>query len=382
MPTNVRTTFIVVVDNPGKLMAMFGSLSCEVAASLLEKHLSGLSGNNIRVRCNVVNSGASATRNRGLEESAAEYVLFLDDDVIPDKQLLFEYEKELRQLTASTVGLVGMVRFPRRTNLSILHAAVLMSYLTFMFEIASNEHYKTPAWGVTANLLVKRSKTRFDTAYAKTGGGEDVDFCLHLTQETGGQLRTAPHAKVTHDYWPGGLSVILVHFFKWAIGDSALFSRYSEHCYSSFPNLAEFSLAVFLIGSPVYVGGALSPLFFPFLLFGLFFVDVTVDLFQKNGFEHRCSLLECPFSLSYRILAHCLANCYVIVLESGRLYGHWKRGELFRNACRRFDWHCGCLSNAKVNFTDRERRKFAGFCIVTAVVFYSCQRMNSKVTTS
>lgn len=29
------------------------------------------------------NLGASKSRNRGLEESAAEFVLFLDDDVIP-----------------------------------------------------------------------------------------------------------------------------------------------------------------------------------------------------------------------------------------------------------------------------------------------------------
>ncbi|GKY97878.1 hypothetical protein MPSEU_000745800 [Mayamaea pseudoterrestris] len=225
VPENVRTTFIIVIDNPVELNQMYGTNKADDAAILMEIDLAEKTKNNIRVRCNSVNSGASASRNRGLDESAAEYILMLDDDVIPNNDLLYQYETTLQTISASTVGIVGMVRFPRRSDLPLLHAAVLMSYLTFMFEIASNEKYKNPAWGVTANLLVRRSEIRFDTVYAKTGGGEDVDFALRLVQETGGRLLTNPQALVTHEYWPGGMTAILAHFYRWAIGDSALFKR-------------------------------------------------------------------------------------------------------------------------------------------------------------
>jgi cellulose synthase/poly-beta-1,6-N-acetylglucosamine synthase-like glycosyltransferase len=43
------------------------------------------------MQCNAKNLGASGSRNLGLDESAAEYVLFLDDDVVPDPDLLAQY---------------------------------------------------------------------------------------------------------------------------------------------------------------------------------------------------------------------------------------------------------------------------------------------------
>lgn len=60
--------------------------------------------------------------------------------------------------------------------------------------------YQSPAWGVTANILVKRLPgLRFDTTYAKAGGGEDVDFCLRILETGGGRLMAAPAAMVTHN---------------------------------------------------------------------------------------------------------------------------------------------------------------------------------------
>eukprot|EP00179_Madagascaria_erythrocladioides_P007590 CAMPEP_0198324240 /NCGR_PEP_ID=MMETSP1450-20131203/12307_1 /TAXON_ID=753684 ORGANISM="Madagascaria erythrocladiodes, Strain CCMP3234" /NCGR_SAMPLE_ID=MMETSP1450 /ASSEMBLY_ACC=CAM_ASM_001115 /LENGTH=88 /DNA_ID=CAMNT_0044028021 /DNA_START=31 /DNA_END=294 /DNA_ORIENTATION=+ len=83
------------------------------------------------------------------------------------------------------------------------HIAVLMSYLTFAFEVARHEKYAKPAWGVTANLLMRRSEVRFDEAYARTGGGEDVDFCLRSSERVGMSLKACPSAEVCHDFWHG-----------------------------------------------------------------------------------------------------------------------------------------------------------------------------------
>ena len=60
---------------------------------------------------------------------------------------------------------------------NLLHEATRLSDITFF--------YNLPKWmggtvrGVTANIMVRRvDGLDFDTVYAKTGGGEDVDYCM------------------------------------------------------------------------------------------------------------------------------------------------------------------------------------------------------------
>jgi glycosyltransferase involved in cell wall biosynthesis len=383
VPENFRTTFIVVVDNPSELARLSAKLCSpgrtsdpHRSALLLEQHLvvsskaphNGKRGNNVRVRCNAQNLGASASRNLGLDESSAEYVLFLDDDVVPDPNLLASYGLSLDHCTSGgdcdIVGVVGLVRFPRNPDLPLSHAAVLMSYLTFMFEIADNPQYARPAWGVTANILVKRGRVRFDTAYAKTGGGEDVDFCLRLTQETSGQFITCPSAIVHHPFWPGSPFALSGHFFNWATGDSALFTRFPEHCYRSWPNAVE-SLT-FLVPFQVATGSGPALLLMTFLLFLL--TDVAVDMCDGPKYQNRCSLLKHERKRWFYPMAHLLANTYVLILETGRLWGHLKRFEI-QNLTRRFDWHCGRLESSRRNFQRCERNKFVCFCSVAVAVF-------------
>ena len=207
---------------------------------ILEDHLSqSVAGNKVRVRCNETNLGASASRNRGLDESAAEFVLNLDDDLMPNPDLLEQYGRKLQDLKAdcNVVGLVGLVRFPRSPNLPLKHAAVLMSYLTFMFEIAesADKLYPDgggPAWGVTANILFRRTQVRFDKVYAKTGGGEDVDFSLRqaaeATKRTGatGILLAVPEAMVVHPFWPGSAVNSVVR--PVGLRDGPEFNRYGR----------------------------------------------------------------------------------------------------------------------------------------------------------
>jgi glycosyltransferase involved in cell wall biosynthesis len=60
--------FILIVDDPQ-------------ASSIAELEAKYSFRPDVRIRVNASNLGASASRNRGMEESAAEYVFFLDDDV-------------------------------------------------------------------------------------------------------------------------------------------------------------------------------------------------------------------------------------------------------------------------------------------------------------
>jgi glycosyltransferase involved in cell wall biosynthesis len=371
VPDGMITTFIIIVDNPELLLKEWSTIP--EAISNLERNLATKTSNDVRVRCNAKNVGASASRNRGIEESSAEYILFLDDDVKPEDNLLEQYHDYLTDLLLTRdftehdlVGLVGLVQFPRSPNLPLKHAAVLMSYLIFMFEIATKQQgmYREPAWGVTANLLVKRIPgLRFDTDYAKTGGGEDVDFCLRLG-ENGGRLIAAPKAKVTHDFWDGSILDLSSHFFNWAIGDSALFTRFPSHCYRSWPNVVELA---FLILAPWVLCMGIGRLH-QYLLMTLCFagVDCIVDLLNVGQFRHRCSLLQYRRPIWFLILSHILANIYVMVLETGRLKGHLKRKQL-SNIGKRFDWHCRRLNNSWTDFRRIEAHKFILFLSVLTV---------------
>lgn len=384
VPARIHANFIIIVDNPEALLRSANdiqaeqqqqqtdSMTLDLAESILERHLSQ-SGNTVRVRCNKTNVGASASRNRGLDESAAEFVLHLDDDIVPDKDLLEQYGRKLFEIDQTVVGLVGLVRFPRAPDLPLRHAAVLMSYLTFMFEIAERDLYTSPAWGVTANILFRRTSVRFDLAYAKTGGGEDVDYSLRVAAACdGGKLLAVPKARVVHPFWPGSVFTLSKHFYSWAIGDGSLFRRFPEYCYWSFPNLPE----MLLLSLPLcpWIG-----LWRYFTLFPSFFIaDFVVDASNPADYQHRCDVVQGivnkPATTGRRgrlfyFVAHILANSYVVVLECGRLRGHIGRLELFHGMFRRFDWHIGRLAHAPHNFRKKEATKFALFTGILAYHF-------------
>ena len=78
-------------------------------------------------------------------------------------------------------------------------------------------------WGVTANLLIRRSSVRFSSLYPKTGGGEDIAFCLDTLASgvTTGAIVAAPALCASHPWWDDGRFTSL-RFWRWACGDGIL----------------------------------------------------------------------------------------------------------------------------------------------------------------
>jgi hypothetical protein len=240
-----------------------------------------------------------------------------------------------------------------------------------MFEIADNPKYMQPAWGITANILVKRTSVCFDTAYAKTGGGEDVDFCWRLVED-GGKLRACPSAVVCHPFWPGSSLALSGHFCNWATGDSALFSWFPEHCYYSWPNAVE--LMLFLVSGLIVTGRVVDISFILTMALLFLAADVAVEMSDLSNLRNRCALVHFKRPAWFFLAAHVLANIYVLILESGRLWGHLKRGE-FQHLTRRFDWHCGRLRNSAGNFV---RHEFIKFVLFSSIVVISFAHFTSK----
>lgn len=61
--------------------------------------------------------------------------------------------------------------------------------------------YQVVPWAVTANVALVNTSHQFDLRFPKTGGGEDIDYCLKVT---GGGLVPVPQVRIcnaSHCCW-------------------------------------------------------------------------------------------------------------------------------------------------------------------------------------
>ncbi|CAG8496001.1 15727_t:CDS:2 [Acaulospora morrowiae] len=334
-PPTISTMVIIIIDNPNS--------SCASALKkLYEKDPF------IRIRENEGNLGASEARNRGLKESSSEYVLFLDDDVTPDPDILFECENVIRK-HPNACGFVGNSKFPEASD-KIYTCAIVMSGVTYFWDIAEKFEKDLP-WGVTANLLARRYNdgVLFDSTFPKTGGGEDIDFCLKkrkffIENYPGGEgFYGAPNVKVIHPWWNNGKRSYW-RFYGWAKGDGALVKLYPELTYrDAAPNSAELffglillfvctmPIAVFYHGSFLIIGLFLLILSSITIVIANVIVDIHLHMYEDPGGY-------VPNVRGYRrILASAESSLIRLSSEGGRFMGLIERNE-WKYIMKRFDW--------------------------------------------
>lgn len=182
IPTYVK--FWIVLDNPDPdHIASAPSMAHKVN----ETAQLNIDGNCI---VNVVhyrkNRGASYARNIGYTYSTADWVIFIDDDVLPDGCILDAYIGALRRYPEAKV-FVGLTELPESMNLwtEMLRACNVM----YFYGIA-NQRLRPP-WGVTANLMVRGSRHNFEEIYPKTGGGGKISISCFNSRSGILEIRTA-----------------------------------------------------------------------------------------------------------------------------------------------------------------------------------------------
>ena len=340
-PKTCSVMFIIIVDDPN-------SPSIDL---LQEKYGADPF---VRIRVNKANLGAPASRNRGMRESAADWIHFLDDDVAPDEDLLVQTAKVIRE-HPDVVGFVGTSQFPTASN--VFTTAIHLADVTYFWDIARKrpEDGDLP-WGVTASLIVRRNAdgVDFDLIFPKTGGGEDIDFCrrkrdwmIAKNGKDGEGFHAAPAVVVTHPWWNEGQPA-LWRFYGWGKGDGALVGLYPEFRYWDFaPSSGETLLLCFL----TFLFGFLAPLdpthsdkCVSFSLCGaiaVFLANVSHSSYKAAFPEYdRWEFQQCTITGSKYAIAVVVSALIRIASEVGRTAGMLERGEI-QYLGRRFDWFTG-----------------------------------------
>ena len=269
----LRVTFCIVQDNPSDIALPKAKIA----------------NAQVLVVRNPTNLGAPMSRNVGIAATCSEWILFLDDDVEPQTDLLFHYEEFICKHGSVYMGAIGMTQFPPPVN-SFTRGIRASDILTF-FEIAG--WYSSLKWGITANVLINRGaivRQRFSSDYPKNGGGEDIDFFLRCGVNGERNFLCLPHARVQHGWWFAGKRTYR-RFFRWAYGDSLLPKRFPRFKFWNFPNIAELML-LWLVALPlcVYVDSALAVLIPLGILLGDAGVEYLKQIIEKHTWNPLVAL--------------------------------------------------------------------------------------------
>ncbi|KAF8554459.1 glycosyltransferase family 2 protein [Imleria badia] len=362
------TMFIIIIDDPNS-PARIG----------LETQFA--SRPDVRIRTNDKNLGASASRNRGMRESAAEWIFFLDDDITPRPDLLVEAEKVIRA-NPNAVGFIGNAQFPPAD--SVFTTAVHLAGVTYFWDIATKMPNETDMpWGVTANLVARRNEdgVEFNLQFPKTGGGEDIDFCRRKRDLWFPVARQgfypAPDVVVTHPWWNDGKRSYR-RFYMWSKGDGGLIRLYPDLTYIDHaPNSGELlliSCALASAGVPIFLltGNAFPSVLALHLASMTIVGNVVHDMYRYLWRDaHRAAAIHSTLAGPKWVVAVMESALIRMATEWGRVVGMLERGEIGILG-RRFDWFTNRAGDGPRNEERmNSRQRVAVIIVLLAVMLHT-----------
>ncbi|RFM27819.1 glycosyltransferase family 2 protein [Deminuibacter soli] len=286
-----------------------------------------VNNDDIKLLINEHNLGAAVSRNKGIDSGQADWILFLDDDIIVPPNLLETYAAAIQQYPDAT-GFIGLVNLPPAQD--AFTRAIQVSGSMDIFSIAQRK--PAYAWGATANFLISRnaiSDIRFSHAYPKAGGGEDVDFFLKVRAHNQYKdYQSLPAAAVLHPWWNQG-RVNYKRPFRYGIGNSYLAALNPAYTYYDWLNTPETLLLTMVA---IIIAGLLQPTALPLfacLLAGIVVIECIATTVQ--AIKRRAPLQ--PAVYVYLLLLR-------LSYETGVLWGNLARGrikgfgERFNDNCR------------------------------------------------
>jgi hypothetical protein len=275
---------------------------------------------------------------------------------------------------------VGYSDLPiNRNRPRIFPTAVHFSGVSFFWR--APQKMKEVPWGITANIFVRRGNTRFDLAYSKTGGGEDIDYCLQLTNFK--PMRCVPNASILHPWWNGG-NRDYNHFYNWSFSDGILQSKFPHLTYRVCPDPVETSFIIHFLSTIIVIlysfvftrSGNVDNLFFAgdmiilnvFAFISILAIDIVWDLYKFCVIETEA---ESYATGLFRVICVMESTFIKNYSSFGHLVGHLSRGQPYY-ICSRFDWFCGTC-NVVAGEKAKASQRFASYVAVVGALLYLCK---------
>jgi glycosyltransferase involved in cell wall biosynthesis/LPS sulfotransferase NodH len=351
--------FWFVIDNPDPDNVQDVK---DLAAELNKKQLECDSNYFINVIHYSENRGASYARNTGYNYSTADWILFLDDDVLPESNIIDAYIGAVQRYPEGKV-FVGHTELPDACNMWT--EMLKTCNVGYFYGIAGKMVH--PSWGVTANLMVHGSRynrtIQFKSIFPKTGGGEDIDFVYQYKAFYSNDFHVTvgvPEAIVKHPWWRNG-GVCYSQITGWAKGDSMCITEWPNKTFLTFPNWIEH-ITFIVLPLAIYMQRPLAG-----------FVTMSTILLVEHlgkGRTFYSNAIEVTGSSSWRTVFIALgAGTVLSSQEIQRVFSLIQRRSLF-SMCRRVDWFDGQKMAIKLDIQLTSIWAFAVNTSITFLVFY------------
>ncbi|MBC9913347.1 glycosyltransferase family 2 protein [Chitinophaga varians] len=237
-PAGFEVNTFIVADNPAAV----------IPETLKELDRTG----EIHLLVNETNLGFSGTRNKGIRAGQAKWVLLLDDDIVPQPDLLKAYATAISQ-NDQALGFAGVTYFPEAINAAT--RALEINGSVHHFKLAL--YYPEITWAPTTNMMINREKldpALFDTNLKE--GGEDVDFFVRHWLKFNEKYQSVPAAAVTHPWHDNG-AMQTRRQFRYGMAANQLAHKEPEqrYTYRDFTNTLEtLLLLLFLFPAALFTG--------------------------------------------------------------------------------------------------------------------------------
>lgn len=277
------------------------------------------------------------------------------------------YSQAIKERGSKTCGFVGLTTFPNTSTCAISNAAYL-SHSLYFWSISKEFPDQPVAWGVTANLLMRRTKVRFRTEFPKTGGGEDIAYCIDSQVECGLPLWSAVQARAVHPWWEMGSFKVAFRFFKWALGDGLLLQTFPHMTCRVMPNVEEMTFFwAILVPLVVVPLGFVACVQAVAVLAWFWIVDVCADVCLAM----TTNLHVLPNLAGRARLKAAFESTFVkATVEFGHLWTQVRRLKVL-SLCRRFDWFLHLLPHETKKQQQQALVRFMWFTI--PVIAFCCR---------
>lgn len=264
----------------------------------------------IHLLINDRNEGPGQTRNNGIRKGKGKWIILLDDDVMPQKDLLTAYVVAIEH-NPETIGFVGVTEFPPPVNAATL--ALTLNGSISHFDLARYKPFMR--WAPTANLVLNRDKLDpelFDPLLKKSG--EDIEFLVRNSFRFGQQYISVPEAVVKHPWWNNG-AVQTGRLFRYGGGGSEIARKpvIKPYTYRDFTNTSETLLLLLLLLPFAMIWGFIYPI-------AVIAISVLLAEFITNWL--KAGIKGKTFSLMVAFQLMWVKNVY----ETGYLYSSLSEG--------------------------------------------------------